>query len=159
MFISELLISQSPNIPLEFNRKPRTLTEAKRWKATEFRQFLFYTGSVVLKNKLNTNRYLNFLTLHVASTILSNSKHSDYIDYASSLFKYFIDTFITLYGSENVSNNIHNLLQISQDVKNLGPLNNFSAFENYLQSLLKLIRKGGKPLSQIIRRKSEQDHF
>lgn len=56
--ISSNLINQAKNIPVEFNRKPRSLLEAKRWKATEFRQFLFYTGPVVLRKILDNDRYV-----------------------------------------------------------------------------------------------------
>lgn len=47
--ISEHLVSLAAYIPTEFARKPRSLSEVKRWKATEYRQFLFYTGPIVLK--------------------------------------------------------------------------------------------------------------
>lgn len=157
--ISFNLINQAKNMPVEFNRKPRSLSEAKRWKATEFRQFLLYTGPVVLRRILNNERYENFLTLHVAITILASSKYSYLIDYASDLLLYFVKTFKSLYGAEHISHNVHNLLHLSEDVKVYGPLENFSAFpfENYLQSILKSIRKGEKPLAQIIKRKSEQN--
>lgn len=144
---------------MEFNRKPRSLLEAKRWKATELRQFLFYTGPVVLRKILDNDRYVNFLSLHVAITILASSKYSHFIDYASHLLLYFVNTFKVLYGAENISHNVHNLLHLSEDVRLYGPLDNFSAFpfENYLQSILKSIRKNEKPLAQIIKRKSEQN--
>lgn len=148
----------SEDMPIEFNRKPRSLNEVKRWKATEFRQFLFYTGPVVLKDKISTDRYINFLSLHVACSILSNSKHFHLLDYASELLKYFVQTFKILYGAEHISHNVHNLLHITHDVKNFGPLQDFSAFpyENYLQTILKSLRKSDKPLSQIIKRHSEK---
>lgn len=157
--ISSNLINQANNIPIEFNRKPRSLLEAKRWKATEFRQFLFYTGPVVLRKILNNDRYINFLTLHVAIIILTCPKYSHLINYASTLLLYFVNTFKILYGAENISHNVHNLLHLVEDVKIHGPLDNFSAFpfENYLQTILKSIRKGEKPLAQIIKRKSEQN--
>lgn len=156
--ISDSLINFAKCMPLEFNRKPRSLIEVKRWKATEFRQFLFYTGPVALRNQLNKDRYLNFITLHVASTILSNRKYNDSIDYAHSLLQYFVETFKILYGQENMSHNIHNLMHLSNDVRHHGALDDFSAFpfENFLQTILKSIRKSDKPLSQIIRRRSEK---
>lgn len=72
--LSGHLVSLMRQIPCEFNRKSRALAEYKRWKATEFRQFLLYTGPVVLKHVLSNDMYLNFLTLHIAVTILSNNK-------------------------------------------------------------------------------------
>lgn len=158
--ISDNLEILSKHISLEFNRKPRSLHEVKRWKATEFRQFLFYTGPVVLKGRLTGDRYQHFLVLHAALSILSNSKHFDKLDYASSLLVYFVNTFKILYGGENISHNVHNLLHITADVKNNGPLDDFSAFpfENFMQSILKSIRKSEKPLQQIIKRQSEKNY-
>jgi hypothetical protein len=46
--ISDSLVSLRGHMPCEFARKPRTLDEMERWKATEFRQFLLYTGPLVL---------------------------------------------------------------------------------------------------------------
>lgn len=72
--ISDSLKLQSINIPGEFCRKPRSLVEAKRWKATEFRQFLLYTGRVVLKSILDKKIYLYFMSLHVAVRILCSNQ-------------------------------------------------------------------------------------
>lgn len=74
---------------------------------------------------------------------------------------YFVKTFIILYGNDQVSHNVHNLLHICDDVARFGTLDQFSAFrfENYLQSLKKLLRKPEKPLQQIIRRKYELNNI
>uniref|UniRef100_A0A1Y1MBE4 DUF4218 domain-containing protein n=1 Tax=Photinus pyralis TaxID=7054 RepID=A0A1Y1MBE4_PHOPY len=158
--ISQALIKQRPFSPCEFARKPRSLYEVNRFKATEYRQFLLYTGPVILRSILSLDMYTNFLSLHIATLILSNTKLlSHFGDYSDSLLKYFVKTFILIYGEQNVSHNIHNLLHIFADSKQFGVLQNFCSFpfENYLQSFKRMIRKGDKPLSQIIKRKFEQD--
>lgn len=159
--ISNNLINLRDNIPSEFNRKPRRMEEYKRWKATEFRQLLLYTGPVVLKKVLRTDLYLNFMSLHVGITILSNKKlQTNFIESAHKSLCYFFQTFLILYGKENASHNIHNLLHISDDSKKFGPLDKYAAypFENYMSTILRMIRKHDKPLEQIVRRKEEMKH-
>ncbi|KAK5647869.1 hypothetical protein RI129_002761 [Pyrocoelia pectoralis] len=76
--------------PLEFNRKPRTLIDLERWKATELRQFLLYLGPVLLMNVLPKRFYCHFLLLNFAIAILLNinlNKH--YNQYANELLKQF----------------------------------------------------------------------
>lgn len=68
--ISNSLTNLVPYIPSEFSRKPRSLKDSKRFKATEFRQFILYTGVIVLKKNLENNKYKLFLSLHFAITIL-----------------------------------------------------------------------------------------
>src|SRR6218665_1192615 len=46
--ISENLIACRSHLPREFGRKPRSMHEVNQRKATEFRQFLLYSGLVVL---------------------------------------------------------------------------------------------------------------
>lgn len=69
------------------------------------------------------------------------------LTYAQDLIKFFIETFIKLYGVQNVSHNIHGLVHLVDDVKRFG-VDRFSAFkfENYMQILKKYLRKAEKPL-------------
>ncbi|XP_041835337.1 uncharacterized protein LOC121636092 [Melanotaenia boesemani] len=53
--ISKKLIGLRGRMPSEFARQPRGLHEMDRWKATEFRQFLLYTGPVVLKTVIHVH--------------------------------------------------------------------------------------------------------
>lgn len=68
--VSLKLLSIRDNTPHEFQRKPRSLKYYLQFKATEFRQILLYTGVFALKQSLSIEKYNNFLTLHIATTIL-----------------------------------------------------------------------------------------
>ena len=71
--ISERLVALNGKMPSDFSRQPRSLTELDRWKATEFRQFLLYTGPIVLQGIVSEEMYSHFLTLHVGFSIMLES--------------------------------------------------------------------------------------
>ena len=63
-FVSDLsarLLHMSQCVPFEFARRPRSLDEILRWKATEFREFLLYNGPVVLRHILHEDLYSHFI--------------------------------------------------------------------------------------------------
>lgn len=136
------------NVLCEFVRKPRSLTYVKLWKATEYRELLLYTGPVVFKNFLCSDIYNHFVTLHVAIRILCSNKLQNLFNYYQELLEHFVKTFALIYGTHNVSYNVHGLIHFIKDVKKFGPLDHFSAFkyENYLQTLKKLLKKYDKSL-------------
>lgn len=159
--ISDLLLSLKSYVPIEFVRKTRSLDEVKRWKATEFRFFLLYSGPLVLQNVISSNKYLHFLTLHIAIRILTSTYlYETYSEFANKLLLYFIDQVKVIYGYEYISHNVHGLAHIVEDTKIFGTLDSFSAFpfKNYLQALKKLVRKPNQPLSQIVHRLREKDY-
>lgn len=163
--ISVNLLSFQPYIPSDFNRRPRSLLELKHWKATEFRQFLLYTGPLALRNILLPHFkhiYFNFLSLHISFTILLSPKHClIHRDYAVSLLSHFLQSVKVIYGQEFLTHNFHGLLHIADDVLSFGPLDRCSAFqfENFLCMLKKLVRKGNRPLQQVIKRLSEIENY
>lgn len=146
------------HITKDFSRKPRALIEINRWKATELRQFLLYTGIIVLKNVLSDECYQNFLILCISMRILLSTHHQQYVNYAQKLLDYFVNTFEQLYGSHLISFNVHGLLHLTEDYKKYGPLDNCSTFpfENYMKYLKRMLRKHDKPLQQVIKRYEEQ---
>ncbi|XP_051787729.1 uncharacterized protein si:dkey-242h9.3 [Erpetoichthys calabaricus] len=158
--ISDKLVALRGFIPNEFARKPRSLFERLRWKATELRQFLLYTGPVVLREILHSEVYQNFMLLSVGIYILASPEYcSTMNDFANSLLVAFVKHFSELYGPEFVSYNVHGLTHLSQDVKVHGSLDVISGFpfENYLRKLKKMVRRPHCPLTQVIRRISELD--
>ena len=64
--LSGQIIELGRQLPMEFSRKLRPLSEVKNWKAVEFRCFLLYVGPIVLKDVLSKEKYEHFLLLHFA---------------------------------------------------------------------------------------------
>jgi len=88
------------HFPIEFQRK-RSLKEIAYWKASEFRQFLLYSGIIVLNNNVPSAIYKHFLLLHVATTILcSASLIVHYLDFGSELLRSFVNHWPKLYGAD-----------------------------------------------------------
>jgi hypothetical protein len=160
--VSTRLLNLTAHVPLEFARRPRTLDDLPRWKATEFREFLLYTGQIVLKGILSDKLYDHFMLLCVSMRLLASSEQClDRIDYANELLRNFVHDAANLYGKEILVYNVHSLLHLSDDVKRLGCLDNFSAFvfENKLGQLKKLIRNPHHVIEQLLRRLDEQKAF
>jgi hypothetical protein len=159
--IDEFVISLRKFISrIDFARQPRSIKELPRWKATELRQFLLYIGVVVLKPYLPIPFYNNFMCLHVPIKLLASEEWClVFNDYAHDLLVSFVQQSDTLYSSNFVSYNVHNLLHISHDVLTFGPLYSFSAyrFENYYGQMKKYLRKTDKPLEQLIKRLDEEN--
>lgn len=170
--LSRQLINQisdfmdNANLPDEFVRKPRVLKYLLRWKATEFRSFLLYVGPVALRGILDDNKYNNFITLTVAISILLNPKSCndpELRNYARSLLRYFLDSFMNIYSESFITHNFHGLIHLVDDADyfsskiNELTLDVISAFpfENYLQKIKSMVRGKNKPLEQIGKRMTE----
>ena len=159
--ISQRLIHLKTYVPRDFSRNPRHFRKVQRlWKATELRQFLLYTGPVVLLGILPQHLYTHFLYLHIAISILVNPilcKNEYYLNYADALLKDFVNNFQVNYKERNMTFNVHNLLHIDSDVRNFGSLDEFSAyrFENHIGKIKQLVRTGNHALVQIGKRIAE----
>lgn len=136
--ISNLLLLLRTSITSDFTRLPRSLHEVPRWKATEYRLFLLYSGPVVLQNMLNKDYYSHIICLHVCFRILLTSNiEIELLHFCEQLLVYFIEKFGKLYGKQFISHNIHGLLHITDDYNQYGSLCSCFPFENYLQFLKK----------------------
>ena len=159
--MSDKLAFYHNKMPSEFARQPRSLDEFKHFKATEFQQFLLYTGPIILKNILSKEVYQNFLCLSIAVFLMSNSnvlKQQHYLDYAKKFIAFFVLNLQGLYGPQFYSYNVHALLHLHEDVLyhncSLHDLSSFP-FENFLQIVKKFVKSENKPLIQLAKRLSE----
>ena len=161
--ISEKLIQFNGMLPSEFVRQPRSLVLLDRWKATELRSFLLYTGLVALRDELSPVAYKHFLSLTIAIRILCSSSEDfrlKHLANAETLLEYFVGNAPEHYGQEFNVYNVHGLLHIGDDVRyKCLPLYSFSCFpfEIFLYEVKKLVRGKHNPLVQIVKRMAELD--
>ena len=161
--VSERLECYRGQFPSEMARHPRGLLEIKRWKATEFRQFLLYSGIVVLKGIVTDQFYYHFLSLSVAIRIMLESDsevRQNNLVYAKKLAIYFVQKSIELYGPPFFTCNVHNLIHLYEDVEcfkeDLHSISCFK-FENHLQALKRYVRQSTNPAAQVVRRIKEME--
>ncbi|KYN13985.1 hypothetical protein ALC57_13815 [Trachymyrmex cornetzi] len=160
--INNQLLFLKNYMPKDFVRLPRSLEDIEYYKATELRQFLLYTGPVVLEKIMNKNIYTHFMALSCVIRILCGSAlYRKYNNYALKLLEYFVKKYVMLYGEEYISHNVHGLIHLSTDCLQHGPLDSFSCFkyENYLFTIKKTIQATRNPLQQICNRLKEHEHM
>lgn len=154
------IVAKGNSIPSEFARLPRELTVIDKWKATECRQILLYTGPVIFKSILSAPYYTHFLALSIAIRILSDSDlNRDFNEYADSLLRWFVDQYKKLYGIKYISHNIHNLIHLADEAKRFGCLDEFSCFkfENFMIDIKSKVQDCPRPLEQVVLRTLEEN--
>lgn len=106
--------------PSKITRTLRLLEDLKRFKASEFRNFLLHYSLVILKNLLPNAYYKNL-----------------------SLLGYPITRVEDLYGEEFMKYNVHLLLHLPESVKNYGAMFPWSTlpYEDYNHTLRNMLYK------------------
>lgn len=101
--------------PTIFARK--TLDEHIKFKATEGRQFILYTGLVLLKEFLDPQAYEHFLWMSLAyRTLFSQNLTVDMMSTAQKLLERFVGDYQQFY-KRNVAYNVHSLLHLVDCVR------------------------------------------
>jgi len=160
--ISARLWKLHAHCPREFNRKPRPIEEFAHFKAIEYRQFMLYTGPVVMHGIVKDDVYIHFLLLHTTLRVLSSSSPSIVnLQFAKQALQLFVEQAEIIYGASFLSYNVHALLHLVDDVVKLGPLDSFSAFsfENNMRVFKRYCRKPHLYLQQIAHRIAEETNY
>lgn len=161
--ISQRLMNMSSQVPDEFQKTTKSLGEIAKWHAVEYRFFVLYCGAVVLKDILPAKLYEHFLLFCVACRILSCKElYCQYIHHAELYLQTFVSLAKDYYGPQSQVSNMHNLLHVVDDVRNMDcSLSDTTAFdfENKLGHMKKGMRNPYKPLSQLCRQIQLDLHF
>ncbi|ETN67559.1 hypothetical protein AND_000625 [Anopheles darlingi] len=142
--ISSKLEAMGKYCPREFRQKPKTLDELDQWDAYDWRQFLLYYSPLVLKKHMPHRYYVHFLYLHLAMRILISGELfvecNTFV--AGQLLNTFVADFSTLYGSELIDYNVHNLLHFEEVNMKAGPMCRMNGFhyDRQMEAILKCIR-------------------
>jgi len=147
--------------PRDFARKPVNIDKHSKFKATEQRQLLLYSGPIIFNGLANAAVYSHFLLLHTAIRILADPQHmAQSVDFAEECIKLFNETASDVYGVEFLTYNTHALLHLPDDVRSFGPLDSFLAFpyENNMTYCRNLCKKPSQHLQQIANRNAENCH-
>lgn len=156
--LSSRLEDLNGTLPSEITRQPRSLFESDRWKATEYRSFLLYTGIVVLNGILPKEHYDHFCMLMVGIYIVldeDEKMRTHYLAYSRQLLTYFVERAPKLYGAHFVTYNVHSLIHLADDCENHGEsLNHLNAFpfENSLGCIKRMVRNGNNPIVQVVKK-------
>jgi hypothetical protein len=163
--MGDRLKSFAAYMPSEFSRRPRHLLYIDRFKATEFRQFLLYSGIAALRNIVETHVYRTFLCLTTAFIVLLNDdlrvRHR-FLNYARESLYHFVRNSAKIFGNEFVTYNVHGLLHIADDCEefhcNLNLISAFQ-FESFLCRLKNRVKSCKNALVQVSKSiLMERDH-
>ena len=156
--ITAKLLDLKSCIPNTFARKPRSLSDVDRWKATKCRQFLLYTCEIVLNGVLRPDQFEHFLCLSVASCIfVCPMLAQSHVDYAKQMMEYSESK-----GRFYIRINFLSITCLAwliwqmrmKEFCSLVACSSFP-FKNYMKKLKRLVRSGKNPIAQIAKRMSE----
>lgn len=148
--LNKRILAIKPN--REVVRKPRSLENRSKYKASEFRSMLLYYFPVCLAG-LVPSVYLKHVRLLSAATyiLLKTTITYEEIDEAEKMLHQFVVQHQQLFGVENMVMNIHLLKHLADSVRSLGPLwcHSADSFERNNGVLLRKVNGTTDVLQQV----------
>jgi hypothetical protein len=116
-------------LPIESSRSTRSFNERRDFKANEWRDIAFYIILPILQEFLEPKYYINLVKYIVFLRILCQDSitESDLQD-AELIINDFMVEYEILYGSDNMTYNLHCHLHLVKQVRRFGPLTKCSCF-------------------------------
>lgn len=150
--IDTILYSIKP--PSEITRVPRSITEYKMWKASEWKNFLLYYSLPCLQGIRMPKKYIDHWFFLVCSMHIFLREKISPVDFAIAerSIRQFVLSMEDIYNAPQLMRfNVHLLLHIPQSVKNFGGLWATSCFsyEHYNGILAKMFRSSQAVPQQI----------
>ena len=125
--VNDRLSSFKP--PFELSRLSKSLDHFTQWKASEYRSFLLFYGLPLLYGILPAAYFIHFAAFSEAIFLLSKEQITEAdVQQADRLLQYFCFMFDQLYELRYMTINVHQLLHMTQCVRDLGPLWVYSCF-------------------------------
>nr|XP_018912135.1 PREDICTED: uncharacterized protein LOC109040608 [Bemisia tabaci] len=109
--------------PSEISREPRSITQHSDWKASEWRNWLFYYGPVVLRGIIPDRYVKHFCLLSCSLYILYQAEISRYdLPIVHEYLQEFVRLYEVYYGLVNMTSNVHSTTHLKSCVIWGGPL-------------------------------------
>lgn len=109
--------------PSSITRTPREITQAKKWKASEWRMFLIFYGLLCFDTLLPQKHLIHFALLSKAFyLLLQKSIPVTDFEIANQYLRRFVYLNQDYYGEFSMNYNVHLLLHVVAGVKDWGPL-------------------------------------
>lgn len=150
---NRLLLSLTP--VWEISRLPRSLSEIKEWKASEWKNWMLFYSPVVLKDYIPERNYKHWLRfVAMMHYLLGPSVHIEQLMRIQKEMLNFLVEHESFYGTEYMTYNSHLLLHLVESVKNWGPLWGYSLFpfESMNGTLGKFVKGTRYPHFQIVQK-------
>ena len=113
----------------EMSRRQRSINDLHRYKASEYKNIIHHASIFIFKDQLPTNYYMH-LVLYILFLRLLTSDDIDNsdIELAYRLILCFVSKYEDLYGTDDLTFNLHAHLHLPAQVHQYGPINKVSAF-------------------------------